>query len=386
MIMNNQSLTCKVISFSTFLKERGFKIFSSNVMDSLKSMEQVDISRREDFFHVLRTNLVTSDMEWELFEGLFEEYWQGIEYEEEEEESEVPQPQPECGEDAVTELFQEVRQEEDEGGEEDACREEPTEQATYSPVARLERKNLAHFQKADIQIAQLIIKNMLSPFRLAVTRRFKGSKRPGDMDFRRIMKKSLKLGGMPLELFYKKRKKRLKRLVILVDVSGSMDRYARFVTPFIMGLKGVGSKAEVFVFSTSLTPITPFVRRFDLDKALERISQEVPDWSGGTRIGYSLHQFNQEYAQRLLNKRTVVVILSDGWDLGGKEPLRREMEFLSNKAYCIIWLNPVAGDTEYKPICQGMQTALPYVDYFLAADSLESLKKVGRTLSRVMAH
>lgn len=375
-----------MISFSTYLKDRGFKIFSSNIMDSLNSIEEIDISKREDFFHVLRTNLVTSDVEWELFEGLFEEYWQGIESEEEEEESEIPQAQLECGEDADTELLQEVRREQDEGGEEDACRDEPTEHATYSPVARLERKNLAHFQKADVQIAQLILKNMLSPFRLAVTRRFKGSKKPGDMDFRRIMKKSLKLGGIPLELFYKKKKKRLKRLVILVDVSGSMDRYARFVTPFIMGLKGVGSKAEVFVFSTSLTPITPFVRRFDLDKALERISQEVPDWSGGTRIGYSLHQFNQDYALRLLNKRTVVVILSDGWDLGGKEPLRREMEILSQKAYCIIWLNPVAGDMEYKPICQGMQTALPYVDYFLPADSLESLKKVGRTLSRVMAH
>jgi uncharacterized protein with von Willebrand factor type A (vWA) domain len=355
-------------------------------MDSLRSMEEIDISRREDFFHVLRTNLVTSDVEWDLFERLFDEYWQGVENEEEEE-SEIPQAQPECGEDAAAELLQEIQQEQEEGGEEDACREEePTEQPTYSPVARLERKNLAHFQKADVQIAQLILKNMLSPFRLSVTRRFKGSKNPGDMDFRRIMKKSLKLGGIPLELFFKRKKKRLKRMVILVDVSGSMDRYARFVTPFIMGLKGVGSKAEVFVFSTSLTPITPFVRRFDLDKALDRISREVPDWSGGTRIGYSLHQFNQGYAQRLLNKRTVVVILSDGWDLGGKEPLRREMEFLSQKAYCIIWLNPVAGDTEYKPICQGMQTALPYVDYFLAADSLESLKKVGRTLSRVMAH
>ena len=375
-----------MISFSTFLKDRGFKIFSSNIMDSLNSIEEIDISKREDFFHVLRTNLVTSDVEWELFEGLFEEYWQGIESEEEEEGSEIPQAQQECGEDAGAELLQEVQREQDEGGEEDACREEPTEQATYSPVARLERKNLAHFQKADVQIAQLILKNMLSPFRLTVTRRFKGSKRPGDMDFRRIMKKSLKLGGIPLELFFKRKKKRLKRMVILVDVSGSMDRYARFVTPFIMGLKGVGSKAEVFVFSTSLTPITPFVRRFDLDKALDRISREVPDWSGGTRIGYSLHQFNQEYAQRLLNKRTVVVILSDGWDLGGKEPLRREMEILSQKAYCIIWLNPVAGDTEYKPICQGMQTALPYVDYFLPADSLESLKKVGRTLTRVMAH
>ena len=204
--MDNQSLTCKVISFSSFLKDRGFKIFSSNIMDSLNSIEEVDISKREDFFHVLRTNLVTSDVEWALFEGLFEEYWQGIENEEEEEESEIPQAQLECGEDAATELFQEVQREQDEGGEEDAGREEPTEQATYSPVARLERKNLAHFQKADVQIAQLILKNMLSPFRLSVTRRFKGSKKPGDMDFRRIMKNSLKLGGIPLELFYKKKK------------------------------------------------------------------------------------------------------------------------------------------------------------------------------------
>ena len=385
--MDGQTLTCNIISFSHFLKGRGYKIFSSNVMDSLRSMEEIDISRREDFFHVLRTNLVTSDVEWELFEDLFEEFWQGLENMEEEEEAcEMPQPELESEDDPLAELLRDVTREQEEGEEEDACREEPTEQATYSPVARLERKNLAHFQKSDIQIAQLLLKNMLSPFRLAITRRFKGAKKPGDMDFRRIMRKSLKLGGMPLELFYKKKKKRLKRLVILTDVSGSMDRYARFVMPFLMGLRGVGSKAEVFVFSTSLTPITSFIRRLDLDKALERISQEVPDWSGGTRIGYSLHQFNQGYGQRLLNKRTVVVILSDGWDLGGKEPLRREMEILSQKAYCIIWLNPVAGDSEYKPICQGMQTALPYVDYFLAAESLDSLKKVGRTLSRVMAH
>jgi len=384
--MDEQTLTCKIISFSHFLKGRGYKIFSSNVMDSLRSMEEIDISKREDFFHVLRTNLVTSDVEWELFEELFEEFWQGIENMEEEEACEIPRPEVESGDDPVAELLRDVTREQEEAGEEDACREEPTEQATYSPVARLERKNLAHFQKSDVQIAQLLLKNMLSPFRLAMTRRFKGAKKPGDMDFRRVMRKSLKLGGMPLELFYKKKKKRLKRLVILTDVSGSMDRYARFVMPFLLGLRGVGSKAEVFVFSTSLTPITSFIRRLDLDKALERISQEVPDWSGGTRIGYSLHEFNQGYGQRLLNKRTVVVVLSDGWDLGGKEPLRREMEILSQKAYCIIWLNPVAGDSEYKPICQGMQTALPYVDYFLAAESLDSLKKVGRTLSRVMAH
>ena len=375
----------RVILFSRFLKNRGFKIFSTNIIDSLQSLEEIHIARREDFFSALRTNLVTTDKEWELFEGLFEEFWQGIDNPEEEEESEGAKPQLECDGDSVVELFQEVTQDHEKGGE-DTFESGDKEVATYSPLARLERKNIAQFEKGDIQIAQLILKNMISPFRLTKTRRFKKSKKQGDMDFRRVIRKSLKTGGIPLELFYKKKKKRLKRLVILSDVSGSMDRYARFVMPFILGLKGIGSRAQVFVFSTSLTSITSIVRRLSIEKALERISQLAPDWSGGTRIGYSLHQFNEAYGESLLNKRTVVVIMSDGWDLGGRELLKREMKTLSQKAHCVIWVNPLAGDTEYKPVCRGMQTALPYVDYFLAADSLQNLKKVGRTLSRVMAH
>jgi len=115
-------------------------------------------------------------------------------------------------------------------------------------------------------------------------------------------------------------------------------------------------------------------------------TREVPEWSDGTRIGYSLHQFNQAYGHRLVSQRTVVVILSDGWDLGGKELLRREMEALARKAHTVIWLNPLAGDPDYQPVCQGMRIALSYVDYFLPADSLQSLKQVGRLLSRVMIH
>lgn len=383
--MDDSCLAERVLLFSRFLKNRGFRIFSSNIMDSLQSLEEIHISRKEDFFSALRSNLVTSDKEWELFDELFQEFWQDMDNSGEEEECEAVRDQLECEGDSVVELFQEVTDDHEKGGE-DTYESGDKEAATYSPLTRLERKNIAKFDKGDIQIAQLILKNMIAPFKLSVTRRFKKSKKPGDMDFRRIMRESLKTGGMPLELFYKKKKKRLKRLVILADVSGSMDRYARFVMPFILGLKGIGSRAQVFVFSTSLTPITSIVRRLSIEKALEHISQLVPDWSGGTRIGYSLHQFNEGHGESLLNKRTVVVVMSDGWDLGGRELLKREMKTLSRKAHSVIWLNPLAGDTEYRPVCRGMQTALPYVDYFLAADSLQNLKKVGRTLSRVMAH
>jgi uncharacterized protein with von Willebrand factor type A (vWA) domain len=324
-------------------------------------------------------------MEWTYFEELLERFWRGLDERGPDEKREGPKGQSVCEGESVAELLRGVVQDR-EAGKEELCGRESAEKATYSPVAILERKDLAQFERADIQAAQLILKNMISPFKIGVRRRFRRSKKPGDIDFGRIIKRSLKTDGIPLGLSYKRRKRRPKRLVVLADVSGSMDRYARFVMPFIFGLKGIGARAQVFVFSTSLTPITSILRRFSIDKALEQISQEVPDWSGGTRIGYSLHQFNQGYGEVLLNKRTVVVIMSDGWDLGGRELLKREMEAINQKAYCVIWLNPLAGDAEYEPVCRGMQAALPYVDFFLPAHSLESLKRVGRTLSRVMAH
>jgi len=165
-----------------------------------------------------------------------------------------------------------------------------------------------------------------------------------------------------------------------------MDRYARFVIPFILGLKGAGGKAEVFVFSTSLTPVSPYLRRNGFDEALDVISRKVPDWSGGTKIGDSLRQFNENHGERLLNRRAVVVIMSDGWDLGAKPLLEREMETLKRKAFCVLWLNPLPIESDFCQLAKGMQIALPYVDYFMPANSLESLRRVGRTLSKVMCH
>lgn len=374
----------RTILFSHFLRDHGFKIFSSSIVDSLRGLEQIDISIRDDFLAILRANMVTNEAEWKLFSKLFDEFWQDLDLIKEKTRSQKQNRHPEGREDSIPDRFlYALPAEEEEAGSRDEKR--VFEGATYSPVELLQRKDLADFERGDIQIAQLILKSMMSPFKIAVTRRFKRSKKPGDIDFRGVLRKGLKAEGIPFELLYRKKRKRLKKLVVLADVSGSMDRYARFVMPFIMGLKGVGPRAEIFVFSTSLTPITPTLRRYPTEKALEIISRQVPDWSGGTRIGYSLHQFNERHGLRLLNKRTVVVIMSDGWDLGAKELLRREMENLARKAYSIIWLNPLAGDPDYKPLCKGMQTALPYVDYFLPANSLESLKGVGRMLSRVMA-
>jgi uncharacterized protein len=374
----------QVVEFACFLKSRGYKVFQSGILDSLRSFRHIPLSSRGDFFNVLRVNFASSDIEWSQFSTLFEEFFRARE-EERPDEGHLPSD-PVCErneggpEDSTLEARADVCVDTDDG------QKGQVEGIAYSPISRLEKKDLCSFDGKDIQVAQLALKRMTALFHLSLARRLKRSGKQGNMDFRRVMRKSLKGGGLPLELFFREKRKRLKRLVILVDVSGSMDRYARFVMPFLLGLRGAGPRAEVFVFSTTLSRVTPLIRHLSLDKALERISQEVPDWSGGTRIGFSLHQFSQAHGSKLLCKRTVVVVMSDGWDLGGKELLRREMAAISGQAHCVIWLNPLAGDPGYRPVCQGMQIALPYIDHFLPADSLQSLQRVGKLLTNVMIH
>ena len=371
-----------MVKFADFLKGRGFRVFQSSVQDSLRCLREIDILEREDVLTVLRTNMVTNDLEWIQFKSLFDEFWTRSDRKPAKVKSLSRRRREGGGKPDVNSLrdIREAPSSESDWNDEKKW----LEGIAYSPVSHITKKDFGRFDHGDIQIAQLALKRLMKPFVIQLSRRTKRSRKRGETDFPRVMRKSLRTDGLPVELFYREKRKRLKRLVILADVSGSMDRYARFVMPFMLGLRGIGPRAEVFVFSTSLTSITFMVRHLSIDKAIESIAKKVPDWSGGTKIGYSLHQFNQDHGRLLVSRRTVVVILSDGWDLGGKELLRREMAELSRKAHCIIWLNPLAGDPEYGPVCQGMSTALPFVDYFLPADNLMSLKRVGRLLSRIM--
>ena len=361
-------------------------MFQTGVRDAIRSLRAVSIENREDFFFALRATLCSSDLEWEQFRPLFDEFWQRMEQEDIKADPPGPGTEESESEDAKTRDIPGDMKGEKAESKKDEGEKKWLEGVAYSALCKVEKSDLGKFEKSDIQIAQLLLKNMMEPFKLNLVRRARRSRKKGSLDFPRTIRKSLKTEGTPLKLFFKEKKKRLKRLIILADVSGSMDRYARFVMPFLLGLRGIGSKAEVFVFSTSLTPITFLIRHLSVDEAMERVAKEVPEWSGGTRIGYSLHQFNQGAGLRLLNQRAVVVILSDGWDLGGKELLRREMALLHGKAHSVIWLNPLAGDPDYEPICRGMNVAMPYIDHFLAADSLHSLKRAGSLLAKVVYH
>jgi uncharacterized protein len=385
--MTQRGLAANIVRFSIFLKAQGFRVFQSRVIETLSALDLIDVCKREDVINSLRASLTSTDLEWKQFPTLFDAFFRGLP---EEPGQDLEEPQPPAQEEKEGQATEAVELRERAGetcqASDETEKQEWLEMMAYCPVSRVEKKDLNRFDRADVQVAELALKKLIEPFRFQPSRRRTKSRRTGEMDFPRVMRRSLRAEGFPFELFFRQRKRRLKRLVVIADVSGSMDRYARFVMPFLLGLRSIGPRAEVFVFSTSLTPITILVRHLTLEKALERISDAVPNWSGGTRIGYSLHQLNQSQRGRLLTRRTVVVILSDGWDLGGKEILKREMKNLSKKAHCIVWLNPLAGDPDYQPICQGMKVALPYVDFLLPAKNLENLKQVGRILSKVMTH
>ncbi|MDZ7699191.1 MAG: VWA domain-containing protein [Deltaproteobacteria bacterium] len=385
--VDRQSLGGTVIRFAHFLKARGFRVFQSDVHHALRALEAISIEKKDAFYYALRATLVSTDMEWIQFDALFHQFWDRAHEQTSEQETpegtgeaEEKTPQTSTAESPRTlEIEKAVKTEETD-------QREWLEGVAYSPVSSVEKKAFPDLRNEDIQVAQLALKKLIHPFRASATRRFQSSHGTADIDFRRTLSASRKTMGIPFELFYKRKKKRLKRLVIIADVSGSMDRYARFVMPFLLGIRGVGARTEVFVFSTSICRITPIVRHLDVDKALERIPSEVPEWSGGTRIGYSLMQFNRGEGFRFLNSRSVVVLLSDGWDLGGKAILKREMAHLSGKVHAVVWLNPLAADPDAHSLSQGMNAVRPFVDYILPADSLESLKKVGRLLSRLMIH
>jgi uncharacterized protein with von Willebrand factor type A (vWA) domain len=164
-----------------------------------------------------------------------------------------------------------------------------------------------------------------------------------------------------------------------------MDCYSRFLIQFMYGLQNELRGVETFVFSTSLTRITHLIRTKDIGNALERVSSSVLGWSGGTNIGQSLHTFNREFAPSLVTHRTVIVLFSDGWDRGDVALMEREMRNLKRRCHKIIWLNPLLASEHYRPLCKGMQAALPYLNFFLSVHNVHSLVALGRTIQRLVA-
>ena len=250
-----------------------------------------------------------------------------------------------------------------------------------SAVELLKEKSFSRCSREELsQLAEL-----MSRIELAVpqrrTRR-RETARKGTPDLRRTLRRSFRTAGEPLDRVWQRRRRRARRLILLLDVSGSMDAYSRALVMFAHAALRSDKRWEAFCFGTRLTRVTRQLEGSDPDEALSRAAAEVLDWDGGTRIGDSLKRFLDEYGHSGLARGAVVVLCSDGLEVGDPALLAEQMARLSRLAYRVVWLNPLQEDPAYEPLARGMQAALPYVDVFASGHSLASLEEVGEALSR----
>jgi uncharacterized protein with von Willebrand factor type A (vWA) domain len=370
-----------VILFSHKLRAKNVGVTVGNVIDGLQGVSFVDISRMDDFYYLLRSNFVSRKEEISPFDELFRQFWalrkeHGV----------VPDgpitDEPDQCEEGEESLSPNIPLQ-DRGSLEEATDERESAAngqdsvPYYSPEEILSRKSFDLLDRAELDAVKESVLSFSKTIAKRESRRWRTCKKGEELDFRRLIRRSMASSGDMIDLKMRRRKQKPMRVVILCDVSGSMDIYGQFFLLFMYGLQVHSSYCETFAFSTRLNHITTLLKRRTLDQALRLLSEHVPDWSGGTNIGGVVRQLLQRYSYLLSPNRTIFLVFSDGWDRGDAKLLDREMAHLKRNVRKLIWLNPLLNSPGYEPICKGMSTCLPYVDHFLPCHNLVSLKNVG---------
>jgi uncharacterized protein with von Willebrand factor type A (vWA) domain len=247
----------------------------------------------------------------------------------------------------------------------------------------LREKDFAEMTPEEFHRLRRLIQTIARTRPRRSSRRREPDPRGDVLDMRRLLRRSLRTGGDVVDRTYRARKEVPRKLVVLCDVSGSMDAYSRALLLFLHAVVGSGRGVEAFAFGTRLSRLTPDLATRDPEAAIERCTEAVVDWGAGTRIGYSLKQFNDVYGRRALSRGAVVVVVSDGWERDDPELVGREMAKLARAAYAVVWVNPLKGNPDYQPLAGGMRAALPYVDRFVAGHNLRSLEELAAVLAGI---
>lgn len=395
------ALLRNLVVFGRFLRRAGLRVDPARQIELARALSLIDLGRREDFREAARAVVVTRREDNPLFDRAFEAFWRRVRGERSTDGGvprelldQVPGGEPQVGdelarsgaqgrESTVTGLVDAPAPNPAaaEAGEEDA--DAPTRIVTYSPVELLRQKDFADCTPEELAAARRLMRRLRLHFGFRRSRRHHPSKLRRRFDPRTTFRRGIRQGWDYVRPAWRAPQRRPRPLVVLCDISGSMERYSRLLLHFLYALQHRARHVESFVFGTRLTRVTRQLRRGNIDEAVQRVAEEVVDWSGGTRIGESLGQFNRVWARRVLGRGAVVVIISDGWDRGDIDMLRREMARLQRSCHRLIWLNPLLGTPEYRPLTQGIMAALEYVDDFLPAHSLASLEALAASLQRL---
>ncbi|MBA2467939.1 MAG: VWA domain-containing protein [Chloroflexia bacterium] len=393
-----------LLRFGRRLRSAGMPVGSGSILGLIEAIDAVGIRRRDDVYSAAKATLVTRPEQIPMFNAEFLRFWADLVDQQapmfseaiHDDEETVGMPNPsqrrekgeqgqgaKGGEVDKTVLAVEGTEDIDDLGETEDYEIPPEDVLIFSASEALRKKDFSQFSPDELAEARRLIESMTWRLGTRLTRRRKRAINGAYIDYRATLRGAMKQGGVPLDLKWRERKERMRPLVLICDISGSMDRYSRLLLRFVHALEHGLDSVEVFVFGTRLTRITRELRKKNVDVAIADVVASVDDWSGGTRIGESIKNFNYKWSRRVLRSGATVVVISDGWDRGDPELLGAEMARLQRSCRRIIWLNPLLGAPGYQPLTQGIRASLPYVDHFLPIHNLKSLEALAKLLGAV---
>jgi uncharacterized protein with von Willebrand factor type A (vWA) domain len=372
-----QSLLANLLIFTRTLRAAGIAVRAGGVPDAVLALGDIGVASRKDVHDALRTVLVSRHEDLAPFDELFERFWRVWP-----DGSGGPSPRPMQVPRRARATLRSLAPatassaHETESGQADAA----VGLKTYSAGEVWRRKDFAAFSPDDIAQAKAAMAKLAWDPGVRITRRW-ATGRGRTIDLRRLLRANVKHGGELVAIPHRIRRVAPRPLILICDVSGSMEPYTRMLLLFAHAIARGERRVEVFVFSTRLTRVT---RQFDgarADATLSRVRDAVHDWSGGTRIGEALEAFNTQWARRVLRRCPVALLISDGWDLGDPKLLGREIARLQRSVFRLIWLNPLIGSPGYEPLARGMRAALPFVDDFLSVRDMSSIEALAAHLN-----
>lgn len=376
LITRHTALSNNIIAFCRFLRTRDFFIGLTEQTETLRILSILNPFEDPDLFRqALKSILVKTHRQYLEFDGLYKQYWRELDKALDSKIKEVAEEKSRpVSRDKAFHALKDWLQGNTNRKKEAEEEQEQFEIAAYSETEVLAKTDFSAF--SDDQIPDLLdfLRKLAKKLSRNLSRRYRSGNQHRQLDLRQILRKNMRRGGEIIELAYRQPRRNRVKLVLICDVSRSMELYSRFFIHFMYGLQSVFHSMETFVFGTRLTRITTAMQSSSFEKTLGQLQEDVPDWFGGTRIGESLEQFCTDYSSKMINRNTIVLIVSDGWDTGGIEALEESMRSLHQKAGKIIWLNPLAGNQNYQPSVRAMEIAMPYIDVHLAAHNLDSLK------------
>ena len=373
MISRHTNLIANLVAFCRYLRAHGFRIGPEEEATALRAASLVTLNDRGTFALALQVSLTRSVQEVEQFGVLFEKYWRELEsaldskIKDDESKKSQYQKNNQPSFDALKSWL---------NGNKNT---EEAETATYSVNEALSQQDFSLSPADQLADIEQLLREVSQSLARKVNRRREKTLHARSFDLRNTLRRNLRRGGELVEITYKRPRRNRMRLVVLADVSKSMDLYSAFLIQFLYSFQRVFRRIETFVFSTDLYRVTAELKEQNFQQALKKLTDRETGWSGGTRIGGSLGTFVTDCG-KLLNRETIVVILSDGWDTEQPEQLADALRRIQQKSRKVIWLNPLAGQPGYEPRTAAMQAALPHVDVFASAHNVASLRALGKWL------